>query len=156
MAFVKKKQSPDRRGASVKLASGSLLDGDLDAVTRSTITTGGNGEPLCEMKVLVRNLSLQFGSKGPEKLTRLMFLLKEQQDVYSVLTQKLVEFLIATQSTKSTFPLLETLVHYVFDPSDMQPLRNHRLNYLVYSVATQTLQQLDKIANAKEGGSSEH
>lgn len=44
-----------------------------------------------------------------------------------------------SQSTKSNFPLLETIVHYMFDPSDMQPLRNHKLNYLVYSITMQSL-----------------
>lgn len=35
----------------------------------------------------------------------------------------------------------------MFDPADMQPLRNHKLNYLIYSITTQSLKELEKVTN---------
>ena len=91
----------------------------------------------------MHKLSLQFGTKSPEKLTRLLFLIRDQKDVYQVLTEKLVDFLMQTQSTKSNFTILETLINYFFDSAaDMQPMRNHKLNYLVYAITLQSLEFL--------------
>jgi hypothetical protein len=43
-------------------------------------------------KVLNRNLTAQFGTKAPEKLKRLLFMLRENQDVFKVFCEKFVEF----------------------------------------------------------------
>lgn len=43
-------------------------------------------------KILNKNLTAQFGTKAPEKLKRLLFMVREHSDVFKVFCEKFVEF----------------------------------------------------------------
>lgn len=78
-------------------------------------------------KVLNRNLTTQFGTKAPEKLKRLLFMVRENQDVFKVFSEKFVEFQM--QYTYLTF--VESLVNYFFDTLTDQAA-SLKLSYFVY------------------------
>jgi len=42
--------------------------------------------------VLRRDLTQQFGTKAPEKLQRLLCMLRENQDVFQIFTQNVIRF----------------------------------------------------------------
>ena len=62
-------------------------------------------------KVLNKNLTSQFGTKAPEKLKRLLFMIRENQDVFKVFCEKFVEF----QMQYSYLTLVDSFINYFFD-----------------------------------------
>lgn len=78
-------------------------------------------------KVLNRNLTTQFGTKAPEKLKRLLFMVRENQDVFKVFCEKFVEFQL--QYTYLTF--VDSLINYFFDTLTDQAAAQ-KLSYFVY------------------------
>jgi hypothetical protein len=46
-------------------------------------------------KVLIKDPSQQFGSKAPEKLSRLLFMIRENKDVFDVFVSRIPELVIA-------------------------------------------------------------
>jgi len=44
-------------------------------------------------RILRKDLKMQFGSKAPEKLQRLLFMLRENEDVFNVFVNNLQEFI---------------------------------------------------------------
>ena len=60
--------------------------------------------------VLRRDLTQQFGTKAPEKLQRLLCMLRENQDVFQIFTQNVIRFSFDSQSLE----LAEAIVHFMF------------------------------------------
>lgn len=62
-------------------------------------------------RVLIKDLNQQFGSKAPEKLSRLLFMLRENKDVFEVFVNKLPELVIYSNGSD----LAEPIVNFMFN-----------------------------------------
>ena len=58
-------------------------------------------------KVLKSSLNQQFGTKAPEKLKRLLFMLRENKDVFNTFSNNLVDILYDNKNLE----LIDGLVH---------------------------------------------
>ena len=84
-------------------------------------------------KVLNRNLTVQFGTKAPEKLKRLLFMVRENQDVFKIFCEKFVEF----QMQYSYLTFIDSLINYFFDTLTDQAA-SQKLSYFVYWTTVNT------------------
>lgn len=85
-------------------------------------------------KVLQRNLSSQFGTKAPEKMQRLFFMLRENQEVIDVFVDNLLNYIC---DCKSALTLAEFIIHFMFlDLTSSEP--NLKLTQIVYRITLKT------------------
>jgi hypothetical protein len=94
-------------------------------------------------RILVKDPSHQFGSKAPEKLSRLLFMIRENQDVFDVFVNKLPELVIANREAD----LADPIVNFMFNDL-VSPHLNKRLYYISYQVAMSEVPHLDKLDEA--------
>lgn len=57
-------------------------------------------------RVLIKDTSQQFGSKAPEKLSRLLFMIRENKDVFEVFVNKLPEMILSNPSSDYISPIV--------------------------------------------------
>ena len=89
-------------------------------------------------KILRKDLTHQFGTKAPEKLQRLLFMLRENKDVFQVFIKNIIQFSFEHQITD----LAEAIVHFMFLDL-VEPTMHTKLNYLVYEIIYEKCQYLD-------------
>jgi hypothetical protein len=79
--------------------------------------------------VLRRDLTQQFGTKAPEKLQRLLCMLRENQDVFQIFTQNVIRFSFDAQSLE----LAEAIVHFMF--LDLaSPQLDRKLVFIIHEI----------------------
>jgi hypothetical protein len=87
-------------------------------------------------KWLQRNIGSQFGSKAPEKLQRLLFMLRENSDVLEVFVDKILNYIFENRQ-KEKVDLAEPIVHLMFqDLTAADP--NQRVIYIIYQLTVKT------------------
>ena len=77
--------------------------------------------------MLIKDLSSQFGSKAPEKLSRLLFMLRENKDVFEIFVNRLPEIIVSNNS----LCLAESLVNFMFNDLVSSNF-NKKLVYISY------------------------
>ena len=100
---------------------------------RDTHKTCDDNQRIQYKKVLNKNLTSQFGTKAPEKLKRLLFMIRENQDVFQVFCDKFVEF----QMQYSYSTLVDSFINYFFDTLTDQAAAQ-KLSYFVYQTTRET------------------
>ena len=84
-------------------------------------------------RILMRNLSSQFGSKAPEKLQRLLFMLRDSADVFEQFCQ-VSPHLKCHTSEGDTTDMSEPIVHFIFNEL-ASPNEYKKLTTFIYKVA---------------------
>lgn len=84
-------------------------------------------------RILMRNLTSQFGTKAPEKLQRLLFFLRDSQDVFDQFCLEAPNLTCPTTDGGST-DLSEPIVHFIFNELT-SPNKYKRLTTFVYKIA---------------------
>jgi hypothetical protein len=90
-------------------------------------------------RVLIKDLSQQFGSKAPEKLSRLLFMLRENKDVFEVFVNKLPEMVVQGRASE----LCEPIVHFMFNDLVSAQMQK-KLGYISYQLAFADVPQQDR------------
>ena len=80
-------------------------------------------------RVLQRDLIEQFGSNAPEKLQRLFFMIRENQDVFNVFCERIVQFAYENDG----FYLAEFIVHFLFLDLTNSVI-DKKLTYFIYKI----------------------
>lgn len=94
-------------------------------------------------RILVKDPSQQFGSKAPEKLSRLLFMIRENQDVFDVFVNKLPELVITNREADLANPI----VNFMFNDLVSAHL-NKRLFYISYQIAMSEVPHIEKLDDA--------